>query len=250
MIDGSPSAAVALFVVGAVSGVINTVAGGGSLLTLPALMLVGLPADVANGTNRLGVVAQSAAGVSGFAARGLYAPRQLLPVVSPTVVGAALGALAATRVSAEALEVVLLVTLVAMASVMTAAPATAFANGSDPPVRPGIGGTIALVAAGFYGGFVQAGVGFVLLAVLGGVLRYDVGKANALKTLATLAFGAASLLVFAAAGQVAWGPAIALAVGSAVGGRLGAALALSGSPLIRFAVLVMVWVSCAAAALR
>ena len=107
---------------GIAAGFINTVAGGGSLLTLPALMLAGMPADVANGSNRLCIVTQSVSGVAGYARAGRLPRAGIAPVVVPAALGALVGALIASRVPAPMLEPILLAVLVIMALVLVFRP--------------------------------------------------------------------------------------------------------------------------------
>jgi len=108
-----------------------------------------------------------------------------------------------------------------------------------------------LIAIGFYGGFAQAGVGIFLLAALGGLLRYDLVRANALKLLVTTAFTGAALLVFLGAGQVRWGPGLALALGMVVGARLAVRFAIAtGHETLRRLVLAVAIGSCIAAWVR
>jgi uncharacterized membrane protein YfcA len=235
---------------GVAAGFVNTMAGGGSLLTLPALMLLGLPADVANGSNRLSVVTQSVSGVWLFHKSGKLVTRSIAGVVLPTVVGSAIGALVASRVPTEVLEPVLLMTLILVALLMAFAPHAVAPEGEEPkPV--GLKGVLGLFMAGLYGGFIQAGVGFVLLGVLGGLLRYDLVRANALKLVCTTIFGVVALGIFVAAGQVAWIPSIVLAVATVVGSQLGVRFALKVEPhVIRRLVLICVIASGVAAALR
>src|SRR5690606_26473499 len=94
----------------------------GSLLTLPALMLAGLPADVANGTNRLAIVGQATLGAAAFAREGHLDRATALGVLVPTVTGAAVGALVASQVPEAILRVVLLLVLVGMAALLAFVP--------------------------------------------------------------------------------------------------------------------------------
>lgn len=253
-----PAIALALFLVSLLAGFINTLAGGGSLLTLPALMLLGLPASVANGTNRVGVVAQSLTGVLLFARAKRLSPGPAFRVVLPTLAGGGAGAAVATLLPDLVLEPVMLVALVAVAFVfLRSAPRpSAPVDPSEGQSASRSGGehglsTLGLVAAGFYGGFVQAGVGFVLLAVLHGFLRYGPLEANALKLVSVLFFSLASLFVFAWSGAVSWQAGGLLTVGSIVGAQLGTRFSLRISPhILRRWVLAAVLLSCAATALR
>lgn len=226
---------VALSAAGVAAGFLNTMAGGGSLLTLPVLMLLGLPADVANGTNRLSVLSQSVSGLVGFARAGKLDRRGLPAVVVPAALGSLLGAAAASVSPRWLLKPALLAAMVAVAIAMTLKPKAGAApkgeGGEAGEAAPPRGfGALALFGAGLYGGFVQAGVGFLLLAALGTLLRYDLVRANALKLACTAAFGALSLAVFASAGQVAWKPALVLALATVVGSQLGVRFALSAKP--------------------
>jgi hypothetical protein len=235
---------------GLAAGFLNTIAGGGSMLTLPALMLLGMPADLANGTNRLSVVATSTSGVWGFARGGKLDRAAVIPVLLPTVVGSLLGSAVASQVPAATLKVVLLATMLLMAVVMAVRPQVIAA---PEDARAGLGprrlvGFLGLFAAGLYGGFIQAGVGFVLLAVLGGALRYDLVRANALKLICTFVFGAVSLVVFVIADQVVWVPAVLLAAGTAVGAQLAVRFALrSGQQALRWVVFATIVATCVAA---
>lgn len=214
---------VALGAAGLVSGFINVSAGGGSTLVLPLLMLLGLPADVANGTNRLNVLTQSLTGFTAFSRAGRVELRDAASLAAVSAAGALLGALLASGVPEPVLRWVLLLTMLVVAVVMVAVPGIGRAPDTERParLRESPLGALGVFAAGLYGGFVQAGVGLVLVAVLGGLLRYDLIRANALKLLCTLVYGVIAIGVFARAGQVAWGPALLLAVSSPLGAWLG-----------------------------
>lgn len=244
---------VLLAAAGVAAGFINTMAGGGSMLTLPVLMLLGLPADVANGTNRLSVVTQSMAGVLAFRRRGKLDEGAIVPVVAPTVLGAVAGATLAASVPPAILKYALLGTMMAMAVLMTLFPQAVTAPEGDAarPKSRRLAGAAALLGAGLYGGFVQAGVGFLLLGALGGVLRYDLVRANALKLACTAIFGTAALAVFVIANQVAWAPAALLAVSTTTGSVLGVRFAIRAPQrVLRFIVLAGVLATCVAALVK
>ena len=232
---------------GIAAGFLNTLAGGGSMLTLPALMLLGLPADLANGTNRLSVVATSTSGVLGFARGGKLDRAAILPVLIPTIVGSLVGSTVAAVVPPTLLKYVLLGTMLAMALVMLLRPQALTApEGSESQLaQRKLVGFLGLFGAGLYGGFIQAGVGFVLLSVLGGALRYDLVRANALKLICTFVFGVVSLGVFVVAGQVVWVPAVLLAVGTAIGAQVAVRFALRARhAVLRWVVFVTVVATC------
>ncbi len=217
-----------LLATGLVAGIINTLAGGGSNLTLPALMLMGLPADVANATNRVGVLCQCLVGMRGFDRHGKLDKTDLKGILVPTLSGGLLGGLAAGLLPVSLLKPTLLLTMVGMALLILVRPSVVMAGPDEQPRKVGDSprGWLGLAVAGFYGGFVQAGVGFVLIAALAGVLRYDLVRANALKLLCTASFTVVALAIFIWQGLVDWLPALILAVATMVGARLGVGLAL------------------------
>ena len=241
-----------MLVTGLISGVINTLAGGGSMLTLPAVMLLGMPADVANATNRVGVLMQSVAGAKGFSDQGKLDKSAIFPVLLPTVVGALAGSLLASFLPVWVLKPVLLGSMITMALVMVIRPQAVIpSDGAEPyklAERP-VGG-LGLFLAGVYGGFVQAGVGFILIAALAGGLRYDLIRTNALKTVCTAVFSGVALVVFAMRGQVWWIPGLVLAVGSIAGAMASVRFAIKVSQnTLKWLVLVMVTATCAGAVL-
>jgi len=220
-----------LLATGYIAGVINTLAGGGSNLTLPALMLLGLPADVANATNRVGVLLQSFAGVHAFRRRGKLSLRDAIPILIPTLLGGLVGAFAAAALPVLLLKPLLLGTMLAMTGLILLRPAVvAPPEGSVPlPLHGRPGAWVTLFLTGVYGGFVQAGVGFVLIAALAGTLRYDLVRTNALKMLCTGAFTGVALLVFVRNGLVAWLPGLALGAATMLGATHGVRLAVRAS---------------------
>lgn len=226
--------AVALLAAGALGGFINTVAGGGSLITVPLLILFGMPADHANGTNRIGVLQQSIIGIRGFNRYDKLDKSAIPSMLAPTVLGAVLGALAASWLDPDALKPILLGTMIAIAVLMVAFP-NVIAPPEGTPTRRLTErplGVLLLFAAGLYGGFVQAGVGFLLIAALAVGLRYDLVRTNALKLVCTALFSVASLVVFIATDHVEWVPGLILAAGMTAGALLCIRFALSVSQTV------------------
>ena len=218
---------VLLFVAGVAAGFVNTVAGAGSLLTVPALLFAGLPAGEANATNRVAVLVQSLAGGGGFARQGRLDVAMARRVAVPVVVGGAGGAVVATVLSDDVLLVVLLVVMVGVgAGLVRDSPAVEPVSSGVRAGRSGVVGWVLLAAAGFYGGLVQTGVGIVLLAVFAGVLGLDLVGSNALKMVVTGMFTVVSLAVFVVAGLVEWAPGLVMAAGSAAGALLGVRVAV------------------------
>jgi uncharacterized membrane protein YfcA len=214
-----------LMVGGLVAGTVNTLAGGGSLLTVPLLVLCGLPGNLANGSNRVGVLLQNAIAVWRFRALGVSDLRSAAPFIAPLTLGALLGALVVSQLSDAAFEkafgVVMLLLLVPTFLRRSRAP--------EAPARPWPRGVTSAVffAIGVYGGAFQAGVGLMLLLALSHT-GMDLVRANALKVAVVGVLTAAALPVFIANAQVAWPPAAMLALGYAGGGALGARVAVVG----------------------
>lgn len=246
-------APLALTMAGLISGFINTLAGGGSLLTIPMLMLFGLPAERANATNRVCVLGQALASSVDFRRAGKLDSPDLLGILAMASAGGLVGAVAATAIAPELFRWVMLALLGAMALLLTAKPSLFTPVDARPVRRLWAQPTAALglFGAGFYGGFLQAGVGFLLLWAIVGGLGYDLVRGNAIKMLTTLAFTAISLAIFVADDLVDWLPGLYLTVGTVVGAKLGVKLSLRiDENILRRIVLVMVLLTLAAAALK
>lgn len=222
MIEMNPAFICLLISTGFLAGIINTMAGGGSNLTIPALMMLGLPADVANATNRVSVFFQSFTAAKGFKSRGKLDIPDLKVVVGTTVLGGLVGASLASYMPEYLLKPTLLGAMIIMAGIILFKPATiAVPEGTEAhTVLEKKSSIPMLLLAGFYGGFVQAGVGFILIAAIAGSLRYDLVRTNALKIVCTLAFTSLALVIFIVRGQVAWIPGLTLAIGSILGAHI------------------------------
>lgn len=239
-----------LVAAGFFAGFINTIAGGGSMLTLPALMIFGMPADIANGTNRVGIFLQSVAGARGFHKNGKLAPSTIVPTLVPTLIGSLLGSLLASYLPVSWLKPALLGTMLAMAALMLVKPsAVAPPEGTQAySLKERPLAVLGLFIAGFYGGFVQAGVGFILIAALAGGLRYDLVRANALKMAITAALTLIALCVFLARGQVLWIPGLILAVGTVIGAMVSVQFAIKvPQAVLKWVLFAMVLISCGGA---
>lgn len=224
--------ALILVATGFVAGVINTLAGGGTNLTLPALMVIGMPADVANATNRLGVLLQSGVAVLGFRRHDRLPTDDIGPIMLPTLVGGLLGAAAAAYAPDGLLKPLLLGAMLSMTIVMLIKPeVVAPPLGTEPRrVSDHPSSRFWLLLAGVYGGFVQAGVGFILITALAGSLRYDLVRTNALKMFCVCAFTSLALGVFIVQGLVLWIPGLILSVGTMSGATVAVHFAIDAKP--------------------
>ncbi|MDO5638449.1 MAG: sulfite exporter TauE/SafE family protein [Neisseria sp.] len=237
---------------GLIAGIVNMMAGGGSNLILPVLMMFGVPADIANGSNRVGVLLQSVSGLSGFRKAGRLPTRDLPAILRPTLFGGLCGALVASFAPVAVLKPMLLMAMLAVAAFTFFKPAALLHPPGTQPldVAASPGSRTGLWLMGLYGGFVQAGAGFVMLPVLAGMLRYDLVRANALKVCCTLGFTAVSLAVFVWRGQVWWDIGLVLAAGSIIGAKIGVKTTISLKPeTLRWILFVMTLVAVGAALL-
>lgn len=234
--------ALLLFGVGLFAGGINVIAGGGSFLTLPLMIFLGLPPTVANGTNRLAIITQNIGATWSFHRRGLIDRGWFALALWPSVIGAVLGTVAAVRIGDLAFQRVLAVTMVAITAWTLWRPIHA-GEGQAGEAPVGMRRALFLGAwflVGFYGGLVQAGVGFLILAVTSAA-GMDLIRGNAIKVALVLGFTPLTLLLFAASGKVDWIMALWLALGNWLGGILGVRLqVLKGHAWVRNVVTVTI----------
>ena len=231
-----------LFLVGLIAGTLNVIAGGGSMLTLPVLIFLGLPPTVANGTNRVAILIETMGASWSFHRRGLISKEWLLVALPPAVLGAVLGTLAAVSIGEIAFQRILAVILVGAAAWTVWHP-TRPPEETDADLPTGAR-RWAYVAGffliGVYGGFIQAGVGFLLLAATS-VAGLNLIRGNALKVIVVLAFTPLALVLFAWNGKVDWAMGFALAAGNLLGGLAGVHLqVLKGHKWVRGVVTVII----------
>jgi len=219
---------------GAAAGIVNAMAGGGSSLTVPLLVLAGVPGNEANGSNRVGILAQSITTAWSFHDQGVTAYREARAVLLPVALGSFVGAYGVSQLADETFEksFAILMLPVMFLSIRHPKPRV-----DAEPWRPAVT-FLVFLAIGVYGGAVQAGVGLVLLAALtrSGI---DLVTANVIKVIVTIGVTVMALPMFIAQGKVRWGPAIVLAVGLAIGGWIGARIAVRGGERIIRVVMVV-----------
>ncbi|MDC2963639.1 sulfite exporter TauE/SafE family protein [Gammaproteobacteria bacterium] len=241
--DLSIFAIAVLLSIGLIAGCLNTLAGGGSLITLPALIALGLPADIANATNRLGIFAQSITGAKGFDYYGRLDRAAVLSLAGPIVSGSIVGALMASYMPVWLLEPILLSAMIGVALLLVLKPELmGKQKDNDNLVSQNTFAGFWLFLTGIYGGFVHAGIGFILIAVLAGSLRYDLVRANALKVVFTALFSLVAILIFTLREQIWWIPGLILAAGSFLGAVLGVRFTLRlNEKTLKWILLIMVF---------
>jgi uncharacterized membrane protein YfcA len=226
--------------VGFAAGFINTLAGSGSLLTLPILILLGLTANVANGTNRVGVVLQNIVAVATFRQRGVLPLAGSWKLILPSVVGAVIGAELAVDLDEGLLRRTIGVLMLVLLVVMVLKPERWIAEHAAPRAPRLLVEVPLFFVIGVYGGFIQVSVGLFLMAGLVLGAGYNLVGANALKNLIVLVFSAAALVVFVLNDQVQWTLGLLLGAGQAVGAWVAAHFAVRrGAEFVRWAVIVI-----------
>ncbi len=207
-------------IAGIVAGVINTLAGSGSVVTLPMLVLLGLPANVANATNRVGVLIQNIVGITTFQRSGKMNLKGGLWLVAPALPGAIVGAWAAASLDKDQMNLALGVVMVIMLFVVLFNPQKWLRTQSEVKEgRPSILVLGVFFLIGIYGGFIQAGVGVFLLAAMVLGLGYSLVHANAIKLMIVLAITAVALGVFILSPEhlIDWPLGLLMAVGQSIG---------------------------------
>ena len=226
-----------LFVTGVAAGFLNVMAGGGSLLAVPVMVFLGLPGPVANGTNRIAILTQNISAVTAFRRGGFSDFRLSLTLALASLPGAVAGALLGAHFGGVWFNRVLAIIMVCV-MILSGLP-----RKSRPgPVSTGpitkkrlIAGHLAVAAAGAYGGFIQVGVGFILIPILQRILGLDLVRVNMHKVFIAGFYTVAALTVFAIKSSVAWVPGLCLAAGASIGGWLGAHTSIKrGERLIRW----------------
>jgi len=233
----------AVVVVGAglVAGVVNAMAGGGSLLTVGMLtVFADLPGLIANGTNRVGVLVQNAASVAGYRKEGVSGLRRAVPVLIPAILGSLVGSVLVSSLTDEAFERTFGILMVPLLILSLKPPK---ATGTEIAWSPALTAAV-FFGIGLYGGAFQAGVGLIIVVALSRS-GLDLVNANAVKVVVIMALTAMAVPVFIARGKVDWGFALLLSIGFALGGWVGARAAVRGGERLIRPVLVVAVVALA-----
>jgi len=220
--------------VGLLAGFFNVVAAGGSLLTIPLLIFLGLPPSVANGTNRVAIMAQNVMAVSRYHKRKLIPYSfAIWPAIS-AILGSLVGAYIANYIDEHNFQRILAIVMAVVAFTLLVSP-------PQKEAAPRLYGkykwltVFGFFFVGIYGGFLHAGIGVFMLLILTGVSRFNLVNANAIKIFVALVYVSASFLVFVVNGAVDWKYGLVLAVGNTAGGWLGTQVVVNkGEKWIKF----------------
>ena len=206
---------------GFLAGIINTLAGNGSILTITALSVAaGLPVGIANGTNRVGVTFQVLVGLRTFLKSGKTDFKGVWKIAIPTVVGSIFGAYIAVEVGKSNeiwLSRVIGGVMIFMLFLVLNNPKKWVEKNPNPRELHLFWLILIFFAVGFYGGFIQAGVGVIILVVLMSATKYDLINANAVKLLLTLLLNIPAFAIFIFSGQIEWIAGLTLSVAQMIG---------------------------------
>ena len=234
---------VLLVLAGVVAGFVNALAGGGSLLTIPALIFLGIPSTVANATNRVAVMLQSLVGAARFKKKGQLELRDATQAAVPGFFGAILGALIAANLSEAVFDTILGLVLIIVLLTMFIRKPTGSATPAPWTKSPLVRFPVFFLI-GVYAGFIQAGVGFLLISSITILLGHDLVKTNAIKLAVVVLFTLVSLVIFATQGMVLWHYGLLLAVGSMAGAWIGVNFAVHrGAGAVRWVIVAAVGLS-------
>jgi len=231
-----------LIIVGFIAGIINVIAGGGSFLTLPILIFLGLPPTIANGTNRIALVFQNVVTTVSFKSKGISNFPFSISLGISALFGAIIGSQIAIDISGELFNKILSIIMLLMVLYLVFKPKT----GTHILKERTKGkyfwiSIIAFFFIGIYGGFIQAGVGFIILLVLNGFNRIPLVKSNAIKLVIVLIYMSVSILIFAYHDKINWLYGIGLGIGNATGGWVGSRWSIKkGDGLVKKILIIMV----------
>ena len=233
---------IVLIIAGIFVGFINTLAGGGSVITLSLLIILGLPANVANGTNRISIFFQTLSSVGSFSKQKMFKTKKIFWLAIPATLGSILGAFAAIDVDVKVIEKAIAAAMVVMVFFLIYKPQKWL---KENPLllleKLKWWHFLIFFAVGFYGGFIQVGVGYLLLISLVLGVGLDLVKANAAKNLIVFLYAIFALAVFLIDGQVNYLYGLILSIGSVTGALLASWLAVKkGAEFIRWVIVLSV----------
>jgi len=230
--------------IGFVAGFINTLAGSGSLLTLPLLIFLGLPANIANGTNRIAILLQNIIGVASFKKQKVFKYKEGIFLAIPAIIGSVIGAFLAVDLDEQLMKKFIAGLLVFMFFMILYKPQRWITGKKDIKEKASVWQIIVFFFIGLYGGFIQAGVGFFLLAGLVLSVGYDLVKANAIKVLIVLLYTIFALAIFIFNKQVNYTFGFTLAIGNMLGAYVATKFAIkNGAKYVRYVLLLAIGIS-------
>lgn len=211
-----------LFFVGIFAGWLNVLAGGGSLLTVPVMLFMDIPAPVANGTNRIAILAQNITAVYTFFRKGFSDFKLSLSLSAAASLGAVGGAYIGVHLDGVWFDRLLAIVMVVVMYLMATGKDRTPENNNNQQPKNLLLGHLCMIAAGFWGGFIQIGVGFILMPILHRVMGFNLVRVNMYKVFIVLSYTIIALSIFATQLQLLWWAGLGLAAGNSIGGWYGA----------------------------
>jgi len=227
-----------LFLFGILAGIINVNAGGGSSLTLPMLLFLGLDGAVANGTNRIAILLQNVSAVLSFKNENHHNFKVSFKLALFTLPGAIIGAFSAIHISNALFEKILAVIMIGVIITMFI-PKKTIKTIEELSKKQKAYVYLAMFGVGFYGGFIQVGVGFLLMASLYYLMKQSLVMVNMHKVFIVLIYTIPALLIFILSGNIDWGYGLTLAGGNMLGAWWGAKFTVKGGDKFIKAILVV-----------
>ena len=205
------------------AGFLNTVAGGDTLITLPVLIFMGLPSSVANATARVGILVQNIFAVGGFHSKGVKLPfPYTIYLCIASLAGGFMGARMAAQVSDDIFnKIIAVIMILVVLSIVFEKKKKPLASAEQMSTTRQVIGSLGFFALGIYGGFIQAGIGFLVIALMTHLHHFDLVKTNFIKVFAAIAYTGVAVVTFAWADKIIWETGLMLAVGHALGAWFG-----------------------------
>ena len=213
-----------LLIVGIIAGFINSLSGGGSTFTLPVLILAGLPSPIANATNRVGILFQTGMATSRFKKHKQLEIKPYVDITIAAVIGAIIGSFFLVKVNSEYFDKILGAAFIFIL-IMILIPQKKIKNTYNVPKWIEI---LIFFGIGFYGGFIQAGIGFIFLIALNFFKKFNLLKANATKVFIIFCYTVFAVIIFQFSGKIIWKYGVILAVGNMIGAFVGVKSAIKG----------------------
>lgn len=231
-----------LVIIGFITGIINIMAGGGSLLTLPMLIFLGLPPSVANGTNRVAILIQNIFSTAGFKSKGITTFPYSIYFGISAMFGAIIGAQIAVDIKGEVFNKILAIVMLFVVVFLVFNRKTKIEDYVERITGKHLWiSIIVFFFIGIYGGFIQAGTGFLMLLALSGINQFSLVKSNAIKVIVALIYTTSALIIFILNDQVNWKYGLILAIGNASGGWLASRWSVKkGDGIVKIFLIVMV----------
>lgn len=218
---------VLLTITGIATGFLNVMAGGGSMLSVPMMIFLGVPGTIANGTNRIALLPQNITAVFAFYRKGFSNFKLSFSLALCTIPGALFGAHLAAQVPNDQFNQVLAIIMIIVLIVMAFPQEKVLQQNAQPSRARLIAGHCLMVVIGFWGGFIHIGVGFLLMPALNRVMQLDLITTNAHKVFIVLCYTCVALFLFASQLELVWQYGFALAVGTTIGAWLAANLQIT-----------------------